>query len=45
MSLHVTMLQRDLQRTAGYVVKDGQPILPPGMRKHLLEDLDKSFDF
>ncbi|GJE93304.1 SAM-dependent RNA methyltransferase [Phanerochaete sordida] len=28
-----------------YIVKDGQPILPPGMREHLHEDLNQSFDF
>ncbi|KIP07089.1 hypothetical protein PHLGIDRAFT_432751 [Phlebiopsis gigantea 11061_1 CR5-6] len=28
-----------------YVVKDGNPILPPGMREHLREDLNQSFDF
>ena len=29
----------------GYVTKDGEPIMPPGMREHLKDDLDKSFDF
>ncbi|TFK86728.1 DUF431-domain-containing protein [Polyporus arcularius HHB13444] len=28
-----------------YITKDGEPILPPGMREHLKEDLNKSFDF
>lgn len=28
-----------------YVVKDGQPILPPGMREHLHADLNQSFEF
>ncbi|KAI0078031.1 DUF431-domain-containing protein [Panus rudis PR-1116 ss-1] len=28
-----------------YIVEDGQPKLPPGMREHLQEDLNKSFDF
>ncbi|RPD61719.1 DUF431-domain-containing protein [Lentinus tigrinus ALCF2SS1-7] len=28
-----------------YIAKDGEPILPPGMREHLKSDLDKSFDF
>ena len=29
----------------GYITKDKEPIMPPGMREHLKEDLDKSFDF
>lgn len=28
-----------------YIVKDGKPLLPPGMRELLHEDLNKSFDF
>jgi len=28
-----------------YIRKDGEPLLPPGMREHLLEDLNKSFEF
>ena len=32
-------------RFTGYIVKDGEPLLPPGMHEHLKEDLDKSFDF
>ncbi|KAI0752678.1 DUF431-domain-containing protein [Daedaleopsis nitida] len=28
-----------------YITKDKEPILPPGMREHLKDDLDKSFDF
>ncbi|KAF8665032.1 hypothetical protein AX16_000644 [Volvariella volvacea WC 439] len=28
-----------------YITKDGEPILPPGMRELLHEDLNKSFDF
>ncbi|KIM52565.1 hypothetical protein SCLCIDRAFT_1223635 [Scleroderma citrinum Foug A] len=28
-----------------YISKGGEPLLPPGMRKHLHEDLNKSFDF
>jgi len=28
-----------------YISRDGEPILPPGMREHLHEDLNKSFDF
>lgn len=27
-----------------YVVKDGQPILPPGMKEHLKADLDRTID-
>jgi hypothetical protein len=30
----------------GYVSdSDGQPILPPGMKDHMYEDLNRSFDF
>ena len=32
-------------RDLGYITKDKEPIMPPGMREHLKEDLDKSFDF
>jgi hypothetical protein len=28
----------------GYIAKNGEPTLPPGMRAHLLKDLDKGFD-
>jgi len=28
-----------------YIAEDGEPKLPPGMREHLHEDLNKSFDF
>jgi len=28
-----------------YIVQDGQPLMPPGMRELLYEDLDKGFDF
>ncbi|KAH9927983.1 DUF431-domain-containing protein [Epithele typhae] len=28
-----------------YIAKNKDPIMPPGMREHLKEDLDKSFDF
>ena len=34
-----------MTHSLGYIAKDGEPILPPGMRDHLKEDLDKSFDF
>jgi hypothetical protein len=30
---------------SGYIAEDGQPKLPPGMREHLLKDLDQGFDF
>jgi hypothetical protein len=30
---------------AGYIVEDGHPKIPPGMKEHLLKDLDKGFDF
>ena len=29
----------------GYIAENGEPKLPLGMREHLHEDLDKSFDF
>jgi hypothetical protein len=29
----------------GYIADKGQPKLPPGMREHLLKDLDQGFDF
>ncbi|TFY63846.1 hypothetical protein EVJ58_g3002 [Rhodofomes roseus] len=28
-----------------YIAENGEPKLPPGMREHLHEDLNKSFDF
>ncbi|KZV83338.1 DUF431-domain-containing protein [Exidia glandulosa HHB12029] len=28
-----------------YIVRDGGPLLPPGMREHLKKDLDRGFDF
>ncbi|KAK7442025.1 hypothetical protein VKT23_016302 [Stygiomarasmius scandens] len=28
-----------------YIVENGQPLLPPGMRELLYEDLNKGFDF
>ncbi|KAI0767453.1 DUF431-domain-containing protein [Fomes fomentarius] len=28
-----------------YIAREAEPVLPPGMREHLKEDLDKSFDF
>lgn len=28
-----------------YIAKNGEPIMPPGMREHLHEDLNESFDF
>ncbi|KZT63521.1 DUF431-domain-containing protein [Daedalea quercina L-15889] len=28
-----------------YIIENGEPKLPPGMREHLHEDLNKSFDF
>ena len=31
--------------TVGYVAdKDGEPILPPGMKEHLKADLDRTID-
>ena len=35
----------DLREVLGYIADGKSPILPPGMRDHLKEDLDKSFDF
>ena len=35
----------DLKGALGYIANGKDPILPPGMRDHLKEDLDKSFDF
>lgn len=29
----------------GYIADGTKPVLPPGMREHLHEDLNKSFDF
>lgn len=29
----------------GYIAEAGEPKLPPGMREHLYEDLNQSFDF
>ena len=29
----------------GYIVKNGEPLLPPGMRELLYKDLDRGFDF
>jgi len=28
-----------------YILRDNEALLPPGMREHLLEDLNKSFEF
>lgn len=28
-----------------YIYRNGEPILPPGMKELLHEDLNKSFDF
>ncbi|KAG8810196.1 hypothetical protein FRC18_004211 [Serendipita sp. 400] len=28
----------------GYICKDGQPVLPDGMKRHLYEDLNRGFD-
>ena len=33
------------EETPGYIANGKDPVLPPGMRDHLKEDLDKSFDF
>jgi hypothetical protein len=31
--------------TPGYVAdKDGEPILPPGMKKHLQDDMNRTID-
>lgn len=30
---------------SGYISANGEPRLPPGMREHLYDDLNKSFDF
>lgn len=36
----------DSKLLPGYIAdKDGEPLLPPGMREHLYEDLNQSFDF
>ena len=29
----------------GYIAKQGEPVLPPGMRELLHKDLDRGFDF
>ena len=28
-----------------YIVENNEPLLPPGMKEHLYDDLNKSFDF
>ena len=33
------------EETPGYIANGKDPVLPPGMRDHLKQDLDKSFDF
>ena len=38
-------IEAETLRYEGYIAKNGEPILPPGMREHLKDDLDKSFDF
>ncbi|EJU01440.1 DUF431-domain-containing protein [Dacryopinax primogenitus] len=37
--------QESVEMPFRYVAKDGQPVMPPGMKELLYEDLDKGFDF
>jgi hypothetical protein len=42
---HLPFFGATSDKESGYIVENGQPRLPPGMRELLHEDLNKSFEF